>query len=179
MNEYRDRKDGQVVNKSELRAAFPNVALPAVLDRPTLEKCGYDAILSAPAPSVTIAQEAVRNGVVMDAKGNWVHAWRVDELPADVVAQRVVVAEAAAREAAKVQRAAAVARIAVKVDGMTFDGDEESQGRMSRAILVGDDSAIDTVMWVLANNTTAAVPLQTLKKALALAVAAQGALWPL
>lgn len=179
MNEYRDRKDGQVVNESELRAEFPNVALPAVLDYTTLEAYGYDTILAAPPPAVTIAQTAVRNGVVVDTKGNWVHAWRVDELPADVVAKRVVAAEAAAREAAKAQRAAAVARISVKVDGMTFDGDEESQGRMARAILARDASATDSVTWVLANNTPAAVPLQTLKKVLALAVAAQGELWPL
>jgi len=179
MNEYRNRKTGQVVNESELRTTFPDVALPAVLDYATLEPRGYDAILAAPAPAVTIAQQAIRNGVVMDTGGNWVHAWRVDELPADVVAQRIAAAEAAAREAAKAQRAAAVARISVKVDGMTFDGDEESQGRMARAILAYDASATDAVAWVLANNTTVAVPLQALKKALALAVAAQGALWPI
>jgi len=179
MNEYRDRNTGKIVSESELRAASPNVALPTVLDYATLEEAGYDAILVAPAPAVTIAQHAVRNGVVMDAKGNWVHAWRVDELPADVVAVRVAAAKAAAREAAKAQRADAVTRIAVEVDGIVFDGDEESQGRMARAILACDDSALDAVTWVLANNTTATVPLQALKKALTLAVAAQGAVWPL
>ena len=179
MNEYRDRKDGKVVNETELRAAFPNVALPAVLNFATLEPMGYDIILAAPAPAVTIAKVAVRNGVVMDIKGDWMHAWRVEELPPDVVARRVAAAEAAKREAAKAAREVAVARIVVEVDGMPFDGNEESQGRMARAILACDASAIDAITWVLADNTAALVPLQTMKKALTLAVASQGALWPL
>ena len=37
---------------------------------------------------------------------------------------------------AKAERAAAVAAIRVEVDGMIFDGDEESQQRLTRAIQV-------------------------------------------
>jgi hypothetical protein len=155
------------------------VALPQVLDYATLEPRGYESILAAPAPAVGITQVAVRDGVVMDSKGNWVHAWRVDELPAGVVAQRHAEAEAQAREAAKADRAAAVARITVDVDGKVFDGDEISQGRMARAILALDSTGATGTTWVLANNVPTSVTAADLRMALAKAGLAQTALWVL
>lgn len=179
MNEYRKQSNGQIVNEAEFRAAFPNVAFPQVLDYTILEPRGYEAILAAPAPAVSIAQVAVRNGVVMDSKGNWVHAWRVDDLPADVVAQRESEAEAQAREAAKAARTDAVARIAVTVNGNVFDGDEISQGRMARAIIALDSAGLTNTTWVLANNIPTAVTASDLRLALVKAGLAQTALWVL
>jgi biopolymer transport protein ExbD len=83
------------------------------------------------------------------------------------------------REEWKAQRAAQVESITVTTDaGNTFDGDEISQGRMARAIIALDASAPGTtVNWVLADNTVIYATALELTEALALAGAAQAALW--
>lgn len=84
------------------------------------------------------------------------------------------------REAAKQARAAAVENIKVTTAaGNTFDGDEISQTRMSRAILVLSTGAAASVPWVLADNTVIQADAVELTEALALAGAAQAALWVL
>lgn len=84
-------------------------------------------------------------------------------------------------EQAKDERAEAVSKITVEVDGMTFDGDEESQTRMGRtiaaAIALGVDIQTYTQVWVLADNTVAQVSIAQLAQALKLAGEAQTALW--
>ena len=90
--------------------------------------------------------------------------------------------EVAAEEmaAAKAERADAVSRITVTVDGMVFDGDETSQERMSRtitaAVATGEDMSATTT-WVLADNTVAQVSMQQLARALRAAGEQQTALW--
>lgn len=88
-------------------------------------------------------------------------------------------AAAAAREAWKTQRAAAVAAIKVTTSaGRTFDGDEISQARMARAILGLQAAAgVDTVTWVLADNSVIEASAAELQEALALAGAEQARLW--
>ena len=83
------------------------------------------------------------------------------------------------REQWKTERAAAVAAITVTTQaGNTFDGDEVSQGRMARAILALNASpAGTTVTWVLADNSTIEAAPAELTEALALAGAAQAAIW--
>lgn len=81
---------------------------------------------------------------------------------------------------AKAERANAVSKITVTVDGMAFDGDEISQERMSRtitaAVATGEDmSAITT--WVLADNTVAQVSIKQLAQALRAAGEQQTKLW--
>ena len=84
------------------------------------------------------------------------------------------------REAAKAARAAAVAAITVTTAaGHTFDGDETSQARMSRAILVLSTGAAASVPWVLADNTVIQATAAELAEALALAGAEQARLWVL
>ena len=84
------------------------------------------------------------------------------------------------REAAKAARAAAVEAITVTTAaGNTFDGDEASQTRMSRAILVLSTGAATSVPWVLANNTVIQATAAELTEALALAGAEQAQLWVL
>lgn len=62
--------------------------------------------------------------------------------------------------------------------GNTFDGDEESQARMARAILgleaLGPDGV---VTWVLADNTVIEATSNELREALSLAGAEQARLW--
>lgn len=79
--------------------------------------------------------------------------------------------------AAKKLRDTAVAAIKVTVSGNVFDGDEVAQGRMARAVAAAESAAISTYQWKLADNSVAAVSLDELKQALALAFQAQSELW--
>lgn len=82
---------------------------------------------------------------------------------------------------AKAERADAVSKIIVEVDGMAFDGDEESQTRMGRtiaaAVAIGVNLATEKRTWVLADNSIAQVSIKQLAEALRLAGDAQTALW--
>ena len=80
-------------------------------------------------------------------------------------------------EEAKRIRAAQVAAIVVEVDGMSFNGDEVSQSRMSRAILSADTAGLDSTVWVLADDTVATVTKEQLKQALAKSMLEMGSLW--
>lgn len=84
------------------------------------------------------------------------------------------------REAAKAARALAVDNIKVTTSaGNTFDGDETSQARMSRAILVLSAGIAPSVPWVLADNTVIQATAAELTEAMALAGAEQARLWVL
>lgn len=85
--------------------------------------------------------------------------------------------ELAAQELAqaKVERADAVSKIIVTVDGMQFDGDEESQQRVARSIIALEDG--ETMPWVLYDNTIAEVSKEQLKQVLRLAGQKQSELW--
>ena len=78
---------------------------------------------------------------------------------------------------AKAERADAVAAIKVEVDGMTFDGDEKAQSRMTRAIQAAEFTGVESTQWVLADNTVAEVTVAQMKQALAKAMTAMGELW--
>lgn len=81
---------------------------------------------------------------------------------------------------AKAERADAVSKIVVTVDGMVFDGDETSQERMSRtitaAVATGENMSATTT-WVLADNTVAQVSITQLAQALRAAGEQQTQLW--
>ena len=81
---------------------------------------------------------------------------------------------------AKAERADAVSRITVEVDGMVFDGDEKAQERMSRTVSIATANGMPMTTettWVLADNTIAQVTLQQLAKACLLAGQKQTELW--
>ena len=82
---------------------------------------------------------------------------------------------------AKTERAEVVSKIVVDVDGMQFDGDETSQARMSRAVLLAVvfDRNLDatTTKWVLADNTVAYPTIRQLAQALMLAGEEQTDVW--
>ncbi|KZX00418.1 hypothetical protein JL49_10990 [Pseudoalteromonas luteoviolacea] len=75
----------------------------------------------------------------------------------------------------KQEREDTVAAIKVEVDGLTFDGDELAQNRMSRAVLVMDEGS--TLSWVLADNSTANVTKSQLIAACKAAILTQTQLW--
>ena len=82
---------------------------------------------------------------------------------------------------AKTERSEVVSKLVVDVDGMKFDGDETSQARMSRAVLLAVvfDKNLDatTTKWVLADNTVAYPTIRQLAQALMLAGEEQTAVW--
>lgn len=78
---------------------------------------------------------------------------------------------------AKRERAAKVAAITVEVDGMVFDGDEQAQSRMARAITAAETAGLESTVWVLADNTVATVTKVQLQQALAKAMIAMSELW--
>jgi hypothetical protein len=77
----------------------------------------------------------------------------------------------------KVNRSELVSEITVTtLSGKTFDGDEDSQNRMARAISAGN--AGDTTGWKLADNTWEEnITWEELREALLLAGQAQTAIW--
>ena len=82
---------------------------------------------------------------------------------------------------AKTERAEAVSKIIVEVDGMKFDGDETAQTRMSRtisaAMALGVSLNTEKRTWVLADNTVAEPTIAQLAQALKLAGDEQTKLW--
>lgn len=89
--------------------------------------------------------------------------------------------QALALNQAKTERANAVSKITVEVDGMVFDGDEEAQTRIGRtiaaAVALGVDLNTETRTWVLADNTIATPTIKQLAEALRLAGDKQTELW--
>lgn len=78
-------------------------------------------------------------------------------------------------EAWKVERKARVDALEVEVDGLVFQGNEISQGRMLRRAdtLNGDETAD----WVLADNTVVQVTSAQLRAAARAAVDEMGRIW--
>lgn len=107
----------------------------------------------------------------------------MDDLGLDGEAQQGVLAmkelekskETAERKLFKHNRQKLLDTLTVEVDGMVFDGDEVSQGRMARAVFIMDDD--DTVNWVLANNEVVPASKQQLSTALRLAGSKQVEIW--
>ena len=78
----------------------------------------------------------------------------------------------------KAMRQEIVDSIVVTVSsGKVFDGNEEAQSRMSRAIQTAEIDGIESTTWVLANNVPTVVTLPELKEALVLSMQAMGAVW--
>ena len=81
-----------------------------------------------------------------------------------------------AREAFKAQRQEAVDNLEVTYEDIIYQGDEVSQGRMSRAILALPDDTT-TTLWIAKDNTPMQLTKVDLSSILRLAGEAQTALW--
>lgn len=110
----------------------------------------------------------------------FIDLWEAERVRVDAPPPVVPPTSEQLREQAKRDRAAAVAAITVTTAaGNTFDGDETSQDRMARAILALQITGTPSTLWVLADNTPVQVSAAELGEALALAGAAQSAIWVL
>lgn len=84
---------------------------------------------------------------------------------------------------AKQERAEEVFKITVEVDGLIFDGDEDSQTRMARTITASQALGLpedSTISWAMADtnaNKVEQVTIAQLSKALYLAGCKQSELW--
>ena len=78
----------------------------------------------------------------------------------------------------KRQRQAIVDAITVTTStNKVFDGNEDAQSRMSRAIQASQIANIQTTTWVLANNVPTSVTLAELQEALVLSMQVMGTVW--
>ena len=81
MAEYRNRSSGEIKTDTELRAANKNMSFPKVWNSSVHDALNVDPVLEAPAPAPSAAYKSVvRNGAVEDGKGNWVYAWKEQEM---------------------------------------------------------------------------------------------------
>ena len=76
---YRNRTDGSLATKSELKAQNTSTSLPRVWKTATLESLGVDPVLASPKPDVGEYEVAVADGAVQDG-GSWVEAWKVQPM---------------------------------------------------------------------------------------------------
>lgn len=181
--------------EQEFRNAHPNTSFPEILTLNILEDFGYKPVLASPQPAINSVQQAYRDGVTFDSSGNVVEKWKViskfsEYVDAQGVVHTVLEQETAElariqeeeaernRALAKLNRQSQVDQIKVTTQsGKTFDGDEVSQTRMARAILALNGTNTLSTIWVLADNTPTQVTAAELTEALALAGAAQAAIW--
>lgn len=100
MGEYRHKVTGEVKSQGEWRSANPNISMPRTWNQNVLDALNIEAVLEAPKPDAGPYQYVARNGVVQDAKGNWVTAWEVREMFSDYTDEDGVMHTKAEREAA-------------------------------------------------------------------------------
>jgi hypothetical protein len=164
-------------SEADIRALYPLTSFT----HPFVPPEGFAVIFPAPPPAYdTITQFAREIAPELTVKGTWEQRWELASLDAEAVAANRARAASATREAAKARRTAAVAAITVTTAaGNTFDGDETSQGRMARAILALQSTGTPSTPWVLHDNSVIEASAAELGEALALAGAAQSALWML
>jgi hypothetical protein len=83
---YRNRTDGSLVTKSQLKAQNTNTSLPKVWTAATLEFLGVDPVLASPKPELGDYEVAVADGARFvlikpdNVSGNWVEAWKVQPM---------------------------------------------------------------------------------------------------
>ncbi len=81
MNEFRVKTTGEIKTESTLRAENRNVSFPKAWNSSVHDALGVDPVLAAPAPTPSAAYKSVvRNGAVQDSNGNWVYAWKEQDM---------------------------------------------------------------------------------------------------
>lgn len=151
-----------------------NLTLPCALDTITIGTAGHPQLLPIVGDEPTYDPTTQRMaGPQYQIDGDVIRrVYTVEDIPAEELAARDLIAR-------KAERQSAIDTLTVTIDGMVFDGDETSQTRMARAIVVMQAASIPTISWVLHDNTVATVTVTQLTNALAAAGAEQARLWVL
>lgn len=86
MTEYRNRTTGEIKTQGELRRDNPNMSFPKVWSSDVCDALDVDPVMIASAPTEGIGnyQHAVRNGVEQNSNGDWVYAWQIVDMFADI-----------------------------------------------------------------------------------------------
>ncbi|MGI2056261.1 DUF4376 domain-containing protein [Shewanella baltica] len=133
-----------------------------------------DAELNAPAlPIETQEQQVLERPLFAEPEPIRPELKTLEQYRAEILIDGISINEYLFRT----QRTAAVNSIIVEVDGLVFDGDEQSQRRMLAAIHASEDAGIESTIWRLADNTEAAVTVEQIRQAHSLAIIEQGKLW--
>jgi hypothetical protein len=74
------------MTESEVRALYPNTSFPTPFVAPE----GFAVVFPTPSPIVTELQVAVRDGVEVDSKGNYVEKWAVRDMFSDYTTEEGV-----------------------------------------------------------------------------------------
>lgn len=163
---------------SDCRQMRPNWSAPALITEAMVEEIGF-ALITMTNPTFDPLTEEAFEAAPISVDGTWTQSWTVTALSAKQIEINQAAKDATEHIAAKDRRQKLVDGIkATTASGCVFDGDETSQNRMARAIIALNAAAPDTtVNWTLADNTVAQVGAAELTEALAIAGAAQAAIW--
>lgn len=170
-------KNGTVIEWpiENLSTRYPNSSIPSeILSDAILPEGCVKVTYSTPPQYNPSTHRLVAKSLPEFSDGKWVIRYNTVPLNSEELAAVAF----NLKEQKKKTREHAVSNIEVTTAaGNTFDGDETSQTRMARAILVLSTGAASSVPWVLADNTVIEADIAELTEALAKAGAAQAALW--
>ena len=100
MGDYRHIETGETKTQGQWRSHYKNVSLPRTWTAATLAGLKLEPIFETPKPEAGEYQNAVRNGVEKDAKGNWVWGWAIRDMFSDYTDEDGVAHTKAEQEAA-------------------------------------------------------------------------------
>ena len=83
MGDYRHIDTGEIKTQGAWRSHYKNVSLPRTWTAATLDGLKLEPVFETPKPDAGQYQNAVRNGVEKDTKGNWVWAWAIRDMFSD------------------------------------------------------------------------------------------------
>jgi hypothetical protein len=100
MGDYRHIETGETKSQGQWRNHYKNTSLPRTWTAATLDGLKLEPVFETPKPEAGQYQNAVRNGVEKDAKGNWVWAWAIRDMFSDYTDEAGVAHTKAEQEAA-------------------------------------------------------------------------------
>ena len=100
MGDYRHIETGETKTQGQWRSHYKNVSLPRTWTAATLDGLTLEPVFETPKPEAGQYQNAVRNGVEKDAKGNWVWGWAIRDMFSDYTDEDGVTHTKADQEAA-------------------------------------------------------------------------------
>lgn len=142
MNEIYLLPTQESISETEFRALHENISFPAVLSKEILAEYDAVAVLASPQPVVTAFQSVQRDGVVQDALGNYVQAWKVVDWQQEQIDSFKASAKASKWLAIKAERdMRKTGGVTVYVDTVPkwFHSDESSRIQQLGLVMMGQN----------------------------------------